>query len=315
MKMSLRSFGLVVFTSLSFLGMALADVEPLCNLDTDFCKTSGQTRSVSAAPSSSSRINLNPSAVPTQKSFGIEVIGYKGDGDFGIVRGFGRAGAALTPSNNDETFFGAPSFEYDSTFLIRKTKADKYQQRKYTLATAFNLYEKGRGLKQIALNLGFLAKYNTVTKATNPGAGLSGIFGPFILGYSVYRDETLMQPGIETDPEQKIQSIIKTYSMGVYLTNLILDYSTLRIQNTEPTTIDLATISFFIKKFILTASQRQEHSGRTSFNFREKSLEYNPHKVEYLYGVQFRVTPNFMVGALYNYYLLREASVSATLMF
>lgn len=294
---------------------ALADIEPLCNLDTDFCKTSGQTRSVSAAPSSSARINLNPSAVPTQKSFGIEVIGYKGEADLGIVRGFGRMGAALTPSNSEETFFGAPGFEYESAFLDRKIRAEKYRQQKYTLATAFNLYEKGRGLRQISFNLGLLGKYNSLTKAANPGGGLSGILGPFIVGYSVYRDETLLDPEDSTNPDQKIQSIVETYSIGLYLTNLILDHSTLRVQNNDPMWIDLTTLSLFIKKIILTASQRQEHSNRASYNDRNQSLEYVPRKIDYFYGAQFRVTPNFMIGALYNYYLLREASVSATLMF
>lgn len=283
-------------------------------LDTDYCFGSGQRRSVSAAPSTTSRINLNPSAVPTQKSFGIEVIGYKGEGDLGIVRGFGRVGAALTPSNSEETFFGAPGFELDNELLARKIDAQKYKNQKYTLATAFNLFEKGSGLRQASLNLGLLAKYNSITKATTPGGGLSGILGPFIFGYSVYRDETLIS---SSDPlaTAKVQSIVETYSVGVYLNSLILDYSTLRIQNTEVLFVDLLTMSLFVKKFIFSASQRIENSNRAGYNFRAKELEYEQKQVEYFYGIQYRVTPNILIGGLYNYYLLREASVTGTILF
>lgn len=285
-------------------------------LDTDWCYSPGSNRSKSAAPSTSSKINLNPSAVPTEKFFGIEVIGYKSEADVGLVQGFGRMGAALTPSNSEETFFGAPGFENLNDYLARKIKSDKYKAAKYTVATALNLWEAGSGLRKASLNFGVSAKYNTLTKATTPGGGLSGILGPFIFGYSAYRDET--QLPIDLDPENppKIQSIVETYSVGMYLNSLIIDYSSMRIQNSGLEFVDLISMSLFVKKWILSISQRTHITERPGYNFRKKELEFNePYPVEYFYGAQYRLSKNFMAGLMYNYYLLREVSISMTLLF
>lgn len=294
---------------------ALAFTDGLCNLDEEYCGRRGSSSSMSGGPTSSSRVQVNPSAVPTEKMLGFEVIGYKGEGDFGIVRGFGRVGAAITPSNSEETFFGAPSAETSDYYLARKVAAQKYQQQKFTLATAFNLIEKGSGLRQMILNLGVMARYNSLTKATTPGAGLSGIFGPFSFGYSVSRDETQLPVAVAGEDTSKVQSILETYSLGLYLNALILDYSTIRTQNSELLVVNLFTTTLLVKKFILSAARRVETSSRPGFNFRTKSLESEFEKVEYFYGIQYQATKNLMVGALYNYYLLREASVTATLMF
>lgn len=317
----MRLFWLRIFIAvLVFLPSFVYADNSFCYLLENYCGKGRSTRSPSAQPSRTSRININPSAVPTEKGFGIEVIGFKDSGDLGIVRGLGRVGAAISPSNSEETFFGAPGFEFYPEYLERKVERNKYRQQKYTFATAVNLWDrKASGLKAGSLNIGLMAKYNERTQATTPGGGLTGVLGPFSFGYSVYRDETLLEYTDSFDSTYnfatKIQSIIETYTIGMYLNSVILDYSSLRLQNTEVLTVELTTFSLLVQRWILSASQRKEKSSRLAFNFRTELLEPEFEKVEYFYSAQFKVTPNIMLGALYNYYLLREFAVSATILF
>lgn len=91
-----------------------------------------QSKRTSSAgnPSFGNRININPSAIPTEDGTGLEGILYKGTVDFSLVRGTGRVGAAISPSNSEETFFGPPSIEFDSDYFERKLNSDKYQNQK-----------------------------------------------------------------------------------------------------------------------------------------------------------------------------------------
>lgn len=314
----MRPFFTVIVPLLFTAAPAFAWVEGICNLGEFDCGRNRTSRSASANPSSSSRININPSAVPTEKGLGVEVIGYKGSLDAGLVRGLGRVGAAISPSNSEDTFFGAPAYELYDDFSTRKLLRNKYRQQKTTLATAFNLFEiKKSAIRRASLNLGVLGKYNSATEATTPGAGLNGVLGPFTFGYSVYRDETLLIDESALDPyrEYKVQSIVENYSFGLYLNSLIIDYSTLRLQNGVVDTVELITASVMYWKLVLSASQRREVSSRPGYNFREELPEWESTKVEYFYGLQMKLTGNFMVGVMYNYYLLREISGSMTLMF
>lgn len=315
MRASLLCFVLL----LAFGVPARAVFEGICNLGEFECGRKRSTRTASANPGSSSRISINPSAVPTEKGLGFEVIGFKGAFDAGLVRGLGRVGAAISPSNSEDTFFGAPAYEYDADYLTRKTGREKYRQQKVTLATAVNLFEyKRSALRRMSLNLGVLGKYNQTTYATTPGAGLNGILGPFTFGYSVYRDETQLATAVDDDGgliRDKVQSIVENYSVGLYLNSLVLDYSTLRLQNSDVDRVDLFTVSLLLDRWVLSFSERRETSRRPSFNYHFEKLDAEATKHEHFYGAQFKITGNFMVGLMYNYYLLRELSGSLTLMF
>lgn len=298
---------------------AHAFTEGICNLGEFKCGRAKTSRSANANPSSTSRININPSAVPTEKGLGVEFIGYKNLYDAGLVRGLGRVGAAISPSNSEDTFFGAPAYETDSEYLLRKEERRKYRGQKVTLATAFNLFEvKKSNLRRASLNLGVLAKYNQSTYATTPGAGLNGILGPFSYGYSVYRDETLISESTLPDGglyREKLQSIVESYSVGIYLNSLILDYSSLRMQNTGVEHVNLSTATLLLDRFIISFSERRETSRRSHYNFQTKVLDVENPKVEQFYGVQMKETGNFSLGVMYNYYLLRELSGTLTLLF
>ncbi|MEK2644314.1 hypothetical protein [Bdellovibrio sp. BCCA] len=258
--------------------------------------------------------------MPTDKGFGVEAIYFSGGGDFSLVRGNGRMGAALSPSNSEDTFFGAPGFETTEDFLDRKINKKKFPNQKYTLAAAFDLADrKGSGFNRYSLKLGAMAKYNTLTTAVSPGAGLNGIWGPFAVGYSLYGDETQLESGGQ---KLVIKYQVQTYNVGLYLNSLILNYANLRLKTAEDSsfgeyiaTVQLYTASLTLGKFILTASKRLEDSDAPAFNYDTEQLETRKIKEEYFGGVQYSLSKNFMLGVLYNYYLLREASATATLFF
>ncbi len=280
----------------------------------------GGGRSNSSNPSTSNQVRINPSAVPTEKGFGIEGILYDNYVDLSLVRGLGRVGAAISPSNSEETFFGPPAVELDPDYLSRKKNAEKYQGQKITLAAAFDVIERqGSGLNSYALKLGMLARYNKLTKAITPGGGLGAILGPFNVGASIYKDETQLEDNSFGMPlKSTVKYTVQTYNAGIALSSLLLDYSVLRME-TEDThlvsTVRLTTASLLWQKILATASHRVEDSPRPAYNFETQTLETKDIKDEYFGGLQIYATKNLMCGILYNYYLLHEYSLTATLFF
>lgn len=305
----------------------------ICDHAKEYCGHFKGNRSSSspAYPSTNASININPSAVPTDKGLGVETIHFKGEWDFALVKGLGRVGAAISPSNNEETFFGPPGFELPEDFLRRKEKQLKYPSQKFTLATAFNIFDnKKKGLQRFELNLGVVGKYNRFTSTVLPGGGLSGVFGPITFGYSVYRDSYQLdyaRYGLDWKPE--IRYTVETYSLGLSLNSLALDYSVLRLDsddddshhsgshhdNDEVPIVSVATASLILRRAIATVSIRQEISDRPVYNSETRSLETKKVKGEIFGGAQVAVTEFLMLGAFYNYYVLREISVGATLFF
>lgn len=295
---------------------ALAEFDLECYLKNN-CNGGGGWGRASSNPSSGSQVKINPSAVPTEAGFGVEAILFKTDIDIALVRGLGRVGAAISPSNSEETFFGPPGFELPENYLARKYDSKKYPNQKVTLAAAFSLIDnKGSGLGAFSLKLGAMGKYNKFTSNASPGGGLNGILGPFTFGGSIYSDETQLDYGIYgSTAKPTIAYQVQTYNVGLFLSSIILDYSHLALQNAEASTVTLLTASLLVKKFIITASKRIENSSRPSFNYETKVLENKPTKEEVFGGVQYSATKNIMVGALYNYYLMRELALTTTIFF
>lgn len=300
-----------IITSLPFFANALTTLEcyrqPGCR----------GGRSYSTNPSTGSSVRINPSAVPTDRGLGLEGIFFKDNSDFSIVRGLGRVGAAISPSNSEETFFGPPGFEVPEDFLRRKQDQTKYPGQKVTLATAFDVAKRsGTTLESYALKVGVMGRYNQLTKNVSPGAGLSGLFGPLTFGGSVYQDESQLDYrtyGLTTQPVARYR--VETYTAGLYLNSLIIDYSYLRMISLETSIVRTLTASLTLKKVILTASKRTEDSPRPYYNYQTQKLEYLKTKDEYFGGLQINAGKHLMIGALYNYYLLREVSGTVTLFF
>ena len=303
--------------SLSSLGYA-KDIS--CYIDVN-C-SSGARSGNSANPSTGNQIRINPSAVPTQKGYGLEAIYFNSEADFSIVRGIGRIGAAISPSNSDETFFGTPGLEITENLLDRKINEKKYPNQKVNLATAFVLAEKNKSLfKSYALKLGVMGKYNRLTKHVNAGAGLSGMLGPLTFGYSNYVDESLLDYTLAGSTQTEIAKYrVQTYSLGLSVNSLLLDVSQLRYVDpqydfTEESSVRIITLSFNIKKFIFTIADRVEESNRPVFDENTKMLKEQYVKKDNFQAIQYIASKHVTVGLLHNYYLLREMALTATVFF
>jgi hypothetical protein len=276
--------------------------------------------STPAYPSQNSSIQLNPSAVPTDPSWGIEALYFDSSVDAALVKGFGRVGAGISASNGEETFFGPPGLEVNSTRELRMKEGHKLKSEKLTLATAVELLSnRGRGLRKFQLNLGVSGRYNGQTKALWPGGGLSGIAGPLTFGYSMTQDDYLMDnepPGTAAKEQYRYTS--ELLSGGLYLSSIALDYSMLRMHGKVEaldSTVTLITATLFLNRWIVTASNRREDSERQDYDYKNKVLKPQKIKEEIFGGIQFAPTKMLLVGAFYNYYLLREFSAGLTLFF
>lgn len=291
----------------------------LCSAD-EPCNARGIYTRASAGPTKSDAIRVNPAAVPVEKITGIETIYYDSSFDFALVKGLGRVGAAISPSNNEETFFGAPAVETDQQFAERMRERGKYETKKYTLAAAVNLFStRGRGLLRTSANLGVMARYYTATSHITPGAGLQFSTGPFLFGGAVYQDERQLLPD---DPAQdpsgrpSDQSMVSTYSATLNLESFMLDYSVTETRTVQPAKVSVATLTgFWGKRTILTLARRALTSERPAYRFSSESLDYTRQNVEWFGGGQYRLAPFLVLGLYYNYYLVREASVSAIIFF
>lgn len=226
-------------------------------------------------------------------------------------------GAAISPSNSENTFFGSPALELPEDLIQRSHEKEKYPNQKMTLATAFDLKKRrGRGIKKTALKFGLMAKYNKLTENMTAGAGVSGILGPLDLGYSIYDDETQLEFG--GDFKEQIKYRVQTYNIGLHLSSLVLAFSNLHLETPDRSYIarvNLYTASLNLGRFVFTGSKRIENSPAPAYNHDAQELENRETKEENFGGIQYVFSKNFNLGVLYNYYLLREASITATLFF
>jgi hypothetical protein len=289
----------------------------LCNPALEQCwdRMFRSASSSPAKPTTSSTVRINPSAVPLEKGFGAEMIHYKGEIDFALVQGLGRVGAAISPSASEETFFGPPAIEYPTDYLDRQELHTKYKSQKLTLATAINLFSNhSKDLKRLELNLGVMGKMNRTTGTVTPGGGLTAVAGPFTFGYSRYSDQTQLEAEPILAMEQsRVDYQVEMYSAGLYLNTLALDYSVMHQFTTNRATISLATASLLLKYGIFTLSLRNEESDRPVYNQRDDTVSWPRQKSEIFGGAQFALGSHFMLGAFYNYYVLHEISLGATI--
>jgi hypothetical protein len=301
----------VLFLSLP--ALAIAD-GALCTKD-DPCHSRGIFTKRSAGPSKGDAVKLNPAEVPTERITGVETLLYKGAFDFALVKGLGRIGAAISPSNNDETFFGAPADEDLLGFEDRMISRTKYKSGKYAVATAVNLItNEGSGLRHFSLNLGVIGRYEVATTHIKPGVGVDAIMGPLYAAGSYYQDEVQINqfqgPGTLT-----LNTTVTTISGGLSLDSVLIDYSLLQVSGDSEAKATVVTIAGFVDRFILTVARREVISNKPAFDYSTQTLIPLTSKVEIFGGVQARVASFLVLGAFYNYYLLHEGSVGATVFF
>ena len=292
---------------------ALASVDTsgfLCNKDNS-CGSRGFITEHSTGPSKSDSIKINPAAVPVEEVTGIESIIYNGSYDVGLVKGLGRVGAAISPSNSDETFFGPPAAEYPTDFYDRMITRSKLNSGKYTAAAAVSLLSKsGSGLRNLHLQLGVMGRYESFSHHVKPGVGLQGIAGPLYAGASYLQDEDRL------DEITWLNTVLQTWSVGLSLDSVNLDYSVVDVTGDFVARATVITAAVFVDRFILTLARRTTSSEQKSF------YDYSTHVLtpvtsqsDYFGGVQIKATSFLIVGLFYNYYLLHETSLGATLFF
>lgn len=244
---------------------------------------------------------------------------YDGDADYALVRGLGRVGAAVSPSNGEETFFGPMGFEETTEYFERMIESEKYESQKITLAGAVGLWgNKKAGMRRLQVNLGIIGKYNKESEDLYPGGGISLVAGPLTLGYSYSKDNFYLagDPTTELD-DFNFKYDVETLSAGIFLNSIAIDYSHMRVHipNSDMSNITLLTGSLLLPRSILTLSSRHESSERPQFDYKAKALSWEREKFETFGGVQFSATKVLMIGLFHNYYLLRELSIGMTLFF
>ena len=270
-------------------------------------------------PSQSGGFNFNPSSIPTERGLGIEILNYNGDKDFALVTGTGRIGAAISPSNYEDSFFGNMSFESSTQYLERKKAGKKYTSNKYAFATAVNLFKnKKSGIKNLKLNLGFIAKYNADTSKFNWGLGSSLELGYFTVGASKYKDDYYIKDTTITPAYEYFERYnVETFTVGIKLPHIIADFTYLNdvfnyYGQRYDNTISLLTTTVFWKKWMFTYGHRKEVSFRPYYNFDTELLETRDIKYESFLGVQYSINKHFIAGLYNNYYLNRGLTLGLT---
>ncbi|MCO4793048.1 MAG: hypothetical protein KC493_05010 [Bacteriovoracaceae bacterium] len=272
-----------------------------------------------SVPTQSGAFNFNPSSIPTDKGLGLEILNYNGDQDFAIVTGTGRIGAAISPSNYEDSFFGNMSFETSQSYLERKRAGKKYTSNKYSFATAFVLYDnKKKQSKTAKLNLGLIAKYNEETSKFNWGLGTSIELSVFTFGISKYKDDYYIYDDAFLPAYEYFERYhVDTYTVGVKLPHFIADvtylYNVFDYYGTSYTdSIILVTGTFFWKAWMFTYGTRKEDSYRPKYNFETKLLETESIKRDTFVGIQYSINKHFIAGLYSNYYLNRGYTLGLT---
>lgn len=300
-------FLVVMFCSSSVLASGPAD-HYMCG-EHDYCGYSGLYSQKSPGPTKSDAIRINPAAVPVETITGIETIYYRGSFDFALVKGFGRVGAAISPSNSEATFFGPPADEDPSDFYARMVARSKFDSQKYTAALGVNLLSNdGGSFSSVHVNAGVMARYIAFSRTLMPGLGLQASFGPLYVGGAFVRDQQEPLNVIEDDT-------LSTFSAGLSLDSVLLDYSVMNVAGDFAATASVATATVFINRFILTAARREVKSTSLGFDFSTNFPVAQNDKVEWFGGAQVRILPFLVGGVFYNYYLLHEVSFGATFFF
>ena len=146
-----------------------------------------------------------------------------------------------------------------------------------------------------------------------PGFGFSGTFGNIVWGWALATDRTVLDYNTQYGlPSQTYLYATESYSFGLVLDKVILDYSMLSIPALEPISVQVITGAVFFSNWILTLSRRQETSNRLYYDYTTKGFLSSQIKTSAFMGLQYKYNKNFVVSGLYNYFLLNEISLATT---
>ncbi len=315
---------------LFFISTAWSQAQNLCDLmDLKNCagvSKQGRRTSSLSLPSPSTSSNLNPATVSYDRGLGVEAIHQAGNPTvFNIASGTGKVGGAVMSSNLENSFFANRVFELDDMYLKRRKNRKQYKNKKISVALGL----KGYRSKHVSFDAGIILKRHSIIKKVNTGVGISGRIGPLNLGTSVYQDDLYIDLRGHNDPETNIpyrltynadnyteKFTVSTYSVGTKIRNLALDVGVIKTkfkQYSADSEVHLYSGSFFFKSLMFNFAARNEISPAPKFI--KRKLDEKKTKTDYYGGVQASIGKHFILGVNYNYFLLDEYSLMASVFF
>lgn len=316
-----------------------AKVISICDTFPEYCSNLKRNQSRptnSAAPTQSSAVFSNPAAVSTDRGLGIESIHFKG-GQFGIITGTGRVGAAISNNPSSETFFGNGAQEDLYAYRQRWFEKEKYESSKFVFSSAFNLFgkKKKRGLQ---MDIGVIYRNIPEIETSYGGGGVSVNWSRIIsFGYSEYKDAYVKDYRNKTidyyDSKGNLSQLtftgddsyfyewhyhVKNYVVGFNYHNWSFDYSWLTTTNLSTNNkyyVKIFNTSYFYRRWMFTYGVRHEESPREKYDHDLEELVVEKHKYNAFLGAQYAIGDHFILGLFNNYYLLNEWSLGLTFFF
>lgn len=276
------------------------------------------------APSPSTAAILNPSNVSFDRGAGLEaIVQAKNPVFFSVASGTGKMGGALISGSLDNAFFGNRVPELNEAFIDRHHNDQQYKNKKFSFALGSKLYSN----RNAGLDLGVILKRHSEIKQINPGAGLSGRLYKFHFGVSVYQDDAFIDLTRYLDPSSGLpysqtygkdslneKFTVTTLTGGFRLGNIAFDVGSIKSKIDfygEETNIMLYSAAYHFKNFLLNLALRQEHSAAPIY--KNDQLEVQEDKSAFFTSAQYSFNKHIIFGVNYNYFLLDEVSLTATL--
>ena len=232
-------------------------------------------------------------------------------------------GGALISGSMDNSFFGNRLPELNESLLERQENNKQFRNKKIGFALGGRLFSR----KNATLDLGIIFKRHPEVKQINPGGGLSGRLWKIHFGASFYQDDSYVDLTKVIDTSTNLpysatyqkdflkeKFTVSTYTVGTRLGNLALDYGTIRSNLDfygKPTNITLISGAYHFGNYLFNLALRKEKSQVPEYD--DGVLVEKKNKSETYAGVQYSINKHIIFGLNYNYFLLREFSLSATL--
>jgi hypothetical protein len=277
-------------------------------------------------PSAITAAFLNPATVSFDRGFGVEAIHHsRNPVAFSLASGTGRTGAALISPSLENSFFGNRVIEIDDEYFERVEEKQRYKSRKLNLAFGGKLINR----KRFGVDGGIMLKRHEEIKRINPGAGLSFRLGPFHAGGSVYQDDFHLELKDYLNPYSGLpyqiqfgsdtyeeRFLVTSYTAGVGVKNLSFDIGVIRSQlkfYEEDIVVKIYSTSYRRNNWLFSLAIRNETSDAMAIE--NNQLVFKENKSETYLGAQYSLNRHIILGLHYNYFLLRETAISATLFY
>lgn len=282
--------------------------------------------SLQSLPGTSTAASINPATVSFDKGLGIETMYVSGNPlQFSLAGGTGKVGAAVISTSVENGFFGNRTVELDGVYGNRLNKKKIYKSEKITLATALKLYRK----KNFALDLGVIVKRHSEIKKFNPGAGLSATLGPLTFGASIYQDDFQLKQNdvfqyptgtvydtVVTDETYTEKFTVTTLSGGLRLWACSVDGGLIKTKYRyyeEASTTQILAGSCIYKKLRVMLATRTDKSN--ALKYIDDQLATAETDAQTFWGIQGAFGKHLILGVSYNYFMLDEYSLNASVFF